>query len=200
MLRFERSQQSTREPRMDDQQFDRLTRALSSRRTALRGLLGGSLALLGLSPDADVAAHNLIPGCKKIKDVKKRQACLKRAKRHNKQRHSCKAQSISATCAGRCGVWKNNCGKGVPCLACPTGHQCLGNGSCARTCSDANPVCPATCGACGYPTTEGTRACIAAIDLCPTQTCSSTSQCSPGFHCQPCERGGPNYCFPLCAA
>lgn len=183
---------------MNGQQFDRLTRVLSSRRSAFGGLLGGGLALVGLSPATEVAAHNLLPKCKKIKDAQKRRACVKRAKRHKKQRHSCKAQPISVTCAGRCGVWKNNCKKSVACFACPSGHYCLANGGCARTCGSASPPCPSTC-TCSLTTTEGIQACIARVSACPTtQTCSSSSQCPSGFQCQPCTVGGPTFCFPLC--
>ena len=74
---------------MDVDRFDTLARSLSaigSRRRALALALSGTLVPL-LAWD-DATAHDTLKKCKKIKDKKKKQACIKKAKKHNAQHAS----------------------------------------------------------------------------------------------------------------
>jgi hypothetical protein len=184
---------------VDSTRFDTVTRTLSSRRTALGGMVGGLAGRLGLVLPDMAAAHNSLPACIKRKTAKQRAACRRQARTHNKNQHSCKAQPLTTTCAGRCGVWKNNCDQASACFTCPPGRSCSVNGSCAQTCNpDTGAPCSATCQGCGFANTEGVNACIARIGPCPTQACGSTADCPVGSHCQPCASGGPNFCFQLC--
>lgn len=108
---------------MDDSRFDALTRTVGSRRT-----------VLSLDPADEVAAHNPVPDCHIIDVPERRRACLRRARRHHRQQHTCRPQSPAVTCGGRCGTARvNNCDKKVSC-ACPAGKACLGNGSCVEAC------------------------------------------------------------------
>ncbi len=188
---------------MDGARFDCLTRTLSSRRTALGGVLGGSLAvLLGVVEPDEAGAHNYLARCRQIKSLPRRRACLRRARAHNRSHRPppCIPQASAVTCAGRCGTWRNNCNQAVPCYLCPPTWSCLAHGSCGKTCTAAGPPCPPGCG-CSYPNTEGGEFCIGSLSACPTQTCSSTADCLPGYQCQPCSEGGAiTYCFPLCTA
>lgn len=187
---------------MDSEHFDALTRALTSRRTALGGLLGGGFAaLLGLTLPEEASAHNLLPGCRKIKDLAKRRACLRRAQRHNRLRH-CRPQPTTVTCAGRCGTWPNNCNKSVTCRACAPKLDCLNNGSCGRICTIPSAPCPNGC-YCSNFTVEGPQHCILAPPCSDMpQTCASTTECPLGQQCQHtvCGPGGSlsNRCVPLC--
>jgi hypothetical protein len=105
----------------------------------------------------------------------------------------CQPESRSATCAGRCGTWRNTCGRPVECAACPAGQVCLGNGSCAIACTTSND-----CGICGCsnPDVEGAHHCIAG-PLMPFISCAATTDCPPGSHCQDIGNGG--VCIELCA-
>lgn len=51
-------------------------------------------------------------------------------KKGKKGKKKCKAQPTATTCAGKCGVAKNNCKKTVTCGACPDGQCCSGKGAC----------------------------------------------------------------------
>jgi hypothetical protein len=124
--------------------------------------------------------------------VRRRRACLRRARAHNR---TCHPNPAAVTCAGRCGVWPNNCGHPTRCPACPAGRTCTANGSCAEPCTDGS--CPSGCG-CSIENWEGTRACVPFIFECPTQPCEGTAECPPGSQCQVCTTGGPSVCFPLC--
>lgn len=132
---------------MDGARFDRLARTLSSRRTALGGLLGGGVVvLLGMAEPESVGAHNVRARCRRIKHAPRRRACLRRARVHNRAHRppTCLPQATAVTCGGRCGVWRNNCNREVSCLACPPGRTCLINGGCGTACTaDAN--CPPGC-------------------------------------------------------
>lgn len=187
---------------MDSERFDALTRTVASRRAALAGLVSGVTALLGLGGVEDAAAHNPIPGCRKIKDPEQREACLRRAKRHIKLKHSCKPQPVAVTCANRCGVTRNNCKKAVSCT-CPAGKLCLGNSSCSRLCfvPGLPGDCPPGCG-CGVSAIEGGNHCIpSTISQCEQVplTCVNSAGCPHGHFCAP--TGCPGFsgrCVPVC--
>ncbi|MFN8677521.1 MAG: hypothetical protein U0Z70_14190 [Thermomicrobiales bacterium] len=104
----------------------------------------------------------------------------------------CQPESRSATCAGRCGTWRNTCGRPVACATCPDGQVCLGNGSCAIACTDSG-----ACGICGCsnPDIEGAQHCISG-PLQPLVRCAATADCPPGSHCQDIGNGG--VCIELC--
>jgi hypothetical protein len=191
---------------MDADRFDMLAHALSaagSRRAALATLVGGTLGWLA---SAETAA-------KKRKGKKKNRKDNRR--RIQNPPPSCTPEPAVATCAGRCGTWPNNCGDFVTCPPCTEGKQCVGNGSCAFVCTDANPACPPGCG-CSFPTAEGGRRCIVSATGCPTRPCKSTAECPFGQQCQTCFGGmgpggcpqcatdpglpTPMFCFPLCGA
>lgn len=93
---------------MDNEQFDRWTRALEAsagRRRALGGLAGLVIGggMLAVSQGETRAA----------------------SKKHARKR--CKAQAPGKTCAGQCGVIANNCHKLVDCGPCVP--ACLPNGA-----------------------------------------------------------------------
>lgn len=186
----DRRHRITGEVLMDDSRFDALARTLTdprSRRGALAALLGGTLGLLGLT-EVDAKKKKKGKG-KKGKGGKGKPPTV-----------ACVPDLLSATCAGRCGFWTNNCGQSVGCLACPSGEQCLGNGSCAQTCS-STPGCPSVC-SCSRANTEGIRTCYTTLTSgCPTESCQTTADCRPGFHCQACfSATAPTVCVALCSA
>lgn len=80
------------ESTMESNRFDTVTRSLSSRRATLTSLLGGVAALLGVAGVEEAGAHNPIPNCRRVADPKKRRACLRRARAHIRQRHTCRPQ------------------------------------------------------------------------------------------------------------
>jgi hypothetical protein len=194
---------------MDGARFDRLTRTLRSRRTAVSGLLGGGLAvLLGLATPEETDAHTYLARCKQIKHGERRRACLRRARAHNR---TCHSQPTTTTCAGRCGVWTNNCGRAVSCPACAAPTTCLDNGSCGQVCS---PAAVGTCSTgcdCRYTSTDGATYCTTtapggpgagfACELVP-QACSATTACLVGAACMitACGPGlsRADRCVPLC--
>ena len=185
---------------MDDRRFDALTRSLSSRRSALGGLLGGVVTLVGVALPEESEAHTLGANCRRIKHLRRRRTCLRRARAHIR---TCHPQSPATTCAAGCGVRINNCGQTVPC-PCPPGKECLSNGSCALTCDFYNgPHCPTGCYCPHHPSTDGRLRCTASGN-CTEQTprCESTAQCPVGYHCQAVYCGGSfdltNRCMPVC--
>jgi hypothetical protein len=153
-----------------------------------------------------MAAHNRAPACQRIKDARRRQACLRRARAHNRRHKGqpkppiCVPQPLAETCAGRCGTRLNNCNQPVACFLCPTGHDCLTNGSCARSCN-FSVDCPSGCG-CSQATVEGGRHCVESLQTCDdlAQVCTSTAECPPGHHCQETGCSGPNQkrCVRVC--
>ena len=190
---------------MESDRFDRWTRSLSSRRSALTGVAGALAALLGLARPEAAAAHNFLARCRRIKNVRSRRACLRRARAHNRTHQSppppCVPQPVTTTCAGRCGVWRNNCNQEVACFTCPPGRDCLGNGSCAQTCTTDS--CPAGC-SCSGGVTGPPRYCIRDVLSCTDvpQTCTSVAMCPVGMQCQLTVCGpGDTFeyrCIPLC--
>ena len=189
---------------MESEQFDRFTRALGSRRSVLAGLAGSLASLLGFTDAHVVRAHNPVRTCRGIADPGKRSRCLRRARAHNRKRHTCRPQPVSVTCANRCGRTTNNCKKAVAC-ACPAGKLCLINDSCSRLCDGEVIPCPANC-ECGVPAVEGGTHCFpAAIQKCEQvpQVCTSTSQCPIGHFCGIADCGPAGAlegrCIPVCS-
>jgi hypothetical protein len=181
-----------------DSRFDALTRTASTRRFALAGLFGGVTSLLGLPGPKQANAHDLAPRCRKLKDAKRRRACLRRARAHART-HRCKRQPPATVCASvrRCdGLAVDNCGKLVNCT-CPVGKVCTDNGSCVQRCSG----CPAGC-FCGTDV-EGGIACFMETQCAQIpQVCGSSATCLPGFRCieSGCGSGSENKrCVPVCA-
>lgn len=188
---------------MDTKQFDALTRALSTRRTALAGLAGGLAALLGLAAPDEVTAHNPAPACRKLKDRKRRRACLRRARAHNRT-HQCRPLPPAVVCASvrRCdGVAVDNCGRLINCT-CPLGKTCLPNGSCAQACVGDTPCSPG-CLCSAESSVEGVRPCISTPQPCEVipQACTSTAECPVGRFCREvgCD-GLTKRCVSLCPA
>ena len=114
---------------MDGQQFDDLARAWvegsAPRRNALRFLVGGALGLLGWHSLEEAAAHDTLKKCKKIKDKKKKKACIKKAKKHADQ-HA----KETPLCGG---------------LTCPEGQVCCPDKKCGRTCCANGRACNVVC-------------------------------------------------------
>jgi hypothetical protein len=106
------------------------------------------------------------------------------------------AESPAVTCTDRAcnSTVTNLCGELVTC-SCPTGQQCLSNGSCAIAC-DETTTCPGTCFCSGRASTEGVRHCSKGI-LQPQMQCASTSACPRGSHCQDIT-GTTHLCAELC--
>jgi hypothetical protein len=107
----------------------------------------------------------------------------------------CVPEPQAMTCAAGCGTRTNNCGETVTC-PCPSGQECLRNGTCARSCGGA----PMACLGCAAPgnicfgeTIEGQALCVGIIDCLNDQPCDppDTSGCPPGFACFDCGAEGP---------
>ena len=89
---------------MDKQRFDALTKALTaagSRRTAMVGLLGGALGLMGWFSDESADAHNNWSRCKNIPDAKKRKKCVKKGKAHKKWHQTSACRGEGQVCGTR---------------------------------------------------------------------------------------------------
>jgi len=187
---------------VDDTRFDALSRSLSSRRTALGGLIGGVAALLRFADPEEVAAHNPLAACEKLPNPERRRACRRRARAHLRRRH-CQAESPLITCRGGCKPRHNRCGKLLTCN-CSFPKICLNNGSCARNCEFAPDVCPTNC-LCAGPSVEGRAHCAADPLTCGTtltQACTSTLECPQVQFCltnSGCGGPNPNRCAPLCS-
>jgi hypothetical protein len=181
---------------VDADRFDHITRTLSTRRTALAGLLAGSLVLLGVAEPEEGAAHNPLAVCKRLPTARQRRRCTRRARAHTR---TCHHQPLVVTCASGCGVRTNNCGRATAC-PCPPGRNCLGNGSCAETCTTDS--CPAGC-FCPELAFEDEHHCTQSTPCEQTpQSCTSTAQCPTGSICTLtiCSTG-PMFatrCVPLC--
>lgn len=177
---------------MDGSAFDTIARLLAaprSRRGAAR-LLGG-LTLSG--PLALTWWGEAASG----------QRGKKKRKKTKRRRRRCRPEARSVTCADvPCGERRSNrCGEEVSC-ACPSGFNCLLNGTCARACDGSHGDC-STCGAnafCTEANTEGQQHCVVESLCAEHQLCSTaTSECPRGTQCQPCGIGQPNRCIPVAA-
>ncbi|MEZ4563015.1 MAG: hypothetical protein R2853_09785 [Thermomicrobiales bacterium] len=194
---------------MDHERFDAFARGLAGlpRRAVLGGGAAGLAALAGSRVGPDAAARKRRRR-KKPKKGRCKPNCADRscgtdgcggscgacaASQICARGECCQPEARGATCAGRCGTWRNNCGQMVECATCENGQVCLSNGSCAITCT-ANDQCGA-CG-CSNPDVEGARHCIVG-PLFPTTFCKTTDDCPPQTHCQDIGAGG--ICIELCA-
>ena len=209
---------------MDQHHIAALTRALSrvpSRRDVLRGLAGAGLGLGALRQPETADAK------KKRKKKKKTNTaapppptatCTPTCRRKVcggdgcggscgscaagqlcRSGTCCTPEPPEVTCAGRCGqVTGNTCHEPVAC-ACPSGQECLSNGSCATVCTPSANPCP-NCTLCGA-SIEGANHC-SGWTYCESQTCTSTAECPVGTYCMVtmCGPGGSNenQCMPLC--
>jgi hypothetical protein len=197
-------QPTTLEDPMDDPRFDDLTRRLHTRRTALTSIPGGIAALLALQVE-EANAHNPIRACKPITDPRRRLACLRRARAHNRNKHSCKPKPAATFCVNRCGTTQNNCKRKLNC-SCPPGKSCLANFGCNRACLSVQPRCPDGCN-CGAILVEPpmTAQCFAGPVLsapaCPEApvSCETTENCPRGFFCADVSFAcGTDRCVPNC--
>ncbi len=114
----------------------------------------------------------------------------------------CTPQPLEVTCTMRCSgpycphrcdtvTDPGACSQPVAC-SCPSGQECLGNGSCGQVCEDASD-CPgqfAGCNSCGT-SADGMKYC-SYHPGCPNQACTTTADCPIGEHCQvtSCGPGG----------
>ena len=187
--------------------------SVPSRRDILRGLAGAGVSVGSLRLADAASAKNKKTGKKKTKKNDTQQRCTPNCAERTCGNDGCGGscgacgisqvchggtccvpESRSATCAGRCGTWTNNCGQRIACATCPTGQQCLSNGSCAIVCDD-NADCTGACNGCSNASLEGERHCIVGL-LLPIERCTSTTDCPPGSHCQDIGNGGA--CIELC--
>ena len=213
---------------MDAKNFDAFTRFVTerpSRRGVLHALAGGGVAAmvgrrLGLT---DIDAKN--KGGKKRKKKKTKSppsaTCTPKCGRkqcgddgcggscgncaagqHCTSGTCCTPEPPAVTCAGRCGTVTSvkTCRQPVACT-CPSGQECLGNGSCATVCGPGAVLCPASsCGNCAV-SVEGANHCYT-WNYCEGEACTSTAECPVGHHCQPTGCGPfgkpENQCLPLC--
>jgi hypothetical protein len=191
---------------VDAAHFDALTRTLHARRTALTGVLGGVVALLGRPGIDEARAHNPLPHCQKIKDPAARRQCVRNARRHNKQKHACTPEPTATFCCNRCGPTQNNCEQTVTCT-CPAGKGCLANNGCNQTCSPAQPTCVEGC-TCGVPLVEDPAIfhCVPSlilsaggIECTDFLQCETTADCPRGYFCgDQTVSCGMDLCFPNC--
>lgn len=148
---------------MESDRFDALTRLLSSRRSTLGGLLGGTLALLGLTQPEEVSAARCPKGKKPC-----RKGCIPRARCCTNA--DCQTRTTGRVCRqGRC--------------QCPPGRTLCG-GRCRNLQSDAT-----NCGACGVVCIGG-RICQNRACVCPPGQEDSGGVCGIRPSCR--GRGAPD--------
>lgn len=194
---------------MDHDGFDALTRGMAGvpRRAVIGSLAAGLAGLAGqhLAADAEAGKRR-----KKKRKGRCQPNCAERACGSDgcggscgtcaadqvcARGECCVPEPKGATCAGRCGTRRNNCGQAVECATCPDGQVCIGNGSCAIACTSNNDCDPCGGGACSNPDIEGNRHCIDGL-VNPITTCKTTADCPPQSHCQ--DLGGGGVCIELC--
>ena len=127
---------------MDATRFDSLLKSLCetpSRRHALCLLIGAVFSGRVALGAGDVAAHDALLTCKKLKGDKKKK-CLKRAKRHMKTHAVPPSPDCIPNCAGDpCGP--DGCG-GL-CRSCTGGQECTATGVCS--CGTGRFFCRGRC-------------------------------------------------------
>jgi hypothetical protein len=161
---------------MDADCIESLLRSLAhspSRRQALRLLVGSVFSRLIARRAGDVAAHDALLTCKKLKGDKKK--CLKKARKHMRTHARQLLPGCTRQCAGKsCG--DDGCGGSCgPCVGgnCP-GGACIcstGRELCAGVCCGAGRVCCG--GACGIPL-HGTCSGADSADCCRDLECATT--------------------------
>ena len=188
---------------MDDHRFDALTRSLSSRRTALGGVLGSIAGLLGLALPEEADAHNYLARCRRIQDPPRRRACIRRARAHNRSHQcvpSCAGKACGSDgCTGSCGTCpRGTCSAGqcvcpagqfgcAATLCCPNGQACPGGQTCGACPANSPALCSGVahspCGissegdGCGcVKSVQGAVACSAAYGGCVA--CTTDAQCT----------------------
>jgi hypothetical protein len=109
---------------MDSRHFDALTKTLFAAGTR-RGVLGALASLPVVGELIALFNEDEADGQGRRQRRKKRR---RRRRKHHK--NTCKPQSKAMTCAGTCGLVKNNCKMTVNCGFCPTGQCCSGDGTC----------------------------------------------------------------------
>jgi hypothetical protein len=211
---------------MEGSRFDAMAIALGTRRRAvLAALLTGGLgSMLGRAQAGAGPAACQGPGqvCRTRADC-----CATRCrKKQGKREGRCKAcgggrQYCGGACCrpgedcvgGACvcpgcvdgeacvpGTSDDACGAGGgACAACAAGQRCLGNGSCAISCTDQDRPC----GSCAQgasncsPESSGQLVCwfTGAPDSTPDGGCGDTGQCPQGYFCY----FAAGYCYALCA-
>jgi len=198
---------------MDSWHFDALTRSLTEAGTrrgvlgllATLPILGGLLALVD-HDDGDAQGRR-----------RRRKKRHKHGKGRRRKHHThCTAKSRARTCAGRCGIVKNNCQKKVDCGSCLCDPPCLAchvcnNGGCipCPACCDADGNCQdgdtnAACGSNGACVVcTGQDACqnqqCVCVPNCDGKTCGPNGcgdECGPG--CAPCEVCFQGDCLHVC--
>lgn len=209
---------------MDGPHFDRFTRTLSTRRTAMGALLsGGLLATLGVATPPEPALAAPCPrGKKRCRGgcIPKRFCCTDancRPKQTGKlcRNGRCACPPGKKRCRGRC-IPKRQCCVKANCPAktrqtckagrcvCPADRITLLNGSCGKP----GPQCPGCFPGSGQPLAENFTICTA---LHPTEQwpdcgkllpayCESSAHCPAGYFCvnaSPCS-GQAYRCSPLC--
>lgn len=185
---------------MDGRHFDHLARMLSEAgtRRGLLGLLsalpvlGGLLALFDPEP---AEAKGRRKRRKKRRKRRKGRDKDKGKKQHKNKKQRCKPHARTRTCAGQCGVVKNNCKKPVDCGPCtcnpPCGscETCTGDFVCEACepccdgdcCTQANAVCHAETGACCVPHSHA--------QTCDRQCGEVRNNCGIIEDCGPCTCG-----------
>lgn len=162
---------------MDGSQFDRLTKTLNSRRTALGGLLGGlTLPVVGIAP-TNARSHRgpSVRAEKKRKNKKKCPADLLTCtiKQGKKKKTNCvDAQTDPLNCGG-CGV------------TCAAGQSCQG-GRCActpGTCSSLKKTCGTWPDGCGGRTPSCGTCGTGSTPSCNGGTCATCPATCLGFGC-----------------
>ncbi len=106
---------------------------------------------------------------------------------------TCTVNCDGTNCPKRCDAVTTigTCGQPVAC-SCPSGHECLSNGSCGQVCQGAGD-CPgqdSNCSNCNA-STEGAKHCTVRYPACSEPVCTATADCPVGTHCQV-TNCGPN--------
>jgi hypothetical protein len=158
---------------MDARRFDVLSRALAttpSRRGALRLLAGASFGRLVAPGADDVAAHNALKKCKKLKDKAKRKKCLKKARSHNAAHRtpppgatSPPRGSTPPPCVPQCdgkACGPDGCGSvcGICAVAICQTATCTAGGECAISPLPDGAGCGGPCQECRGGTCSGIKA------------------------------------------